>query len=230
MQVYKYDEITKEFIGVETAQLDPLETEMQGKEVYLLPANATFTAPLVVKDNFTQVFKDGIWNYVEDNRGKEYWLADDGYGTPARTMKELGAFPANAVFEAPQKPFEMLKQEKLSEVDTYTANKITGGFVSLASGEAVTYDSDKDTQLTMQGIALNVQTPLFATEYPNGCPVRGYPIGSDVKEIYMLNAEQVMRWCADLSMHIGTCKQRGWELQAQVKACTTKEELEAIVW
>jgi hypothetical protein len=70
---------------------------------------------------------------------------------------------------------------------------------------------------------------LFATEYPNGCPVRGYPIGSYVKQIYMLNAEQVMRWCADLSMHIGTCKQRGWELQAQVKACTTKEELEAVV-
>ena len=119
---------------------------------------------------------------------------------------------------------------KLQEVDSYVASKITGGFVSLASGEPVTYDSDKDTQLTMQGIALNVQTPLFATEYPNGCPVRGYPIGSDVKQVYMLNAEQVMRWCADLSMHIGTCKQRGWELQAQVKACTTKEELEAIVW
>jgi hypothetical protein len=123
----------------------------------------------------------------------------------------------------------MLKTEKLQEVDTWTASKITGGFISNASGEPVTYDSDKDTQLTMQGIALNVQTPLFATEYPNGCPVRGYPIGSDVKQIYMLNAEQVMRWCADLSMHIGICKQRGWELQAQVNACTTKEELEAIV-
>lgn len=128
-----------------------------------------------------------------------------------------------------EKEFNEAKQAKLQEVDTWTASKITGGFVSLASGEPVTYDSDKDTQLTMQGIALNVQTPLFATEYPNGCPVRGYPIGSDVKQVYMLNAEQVMRWCADLSMHIGSCKQRGWELQAQVKACTTKEELESIV-
>ena len=128
-----------------------------------------------------------------------------------------------------EKEFNEGKQSKLQEVDSYVASKITGGFVSLASGEPVTYDSDKDTQLTMQGIALNVQTPLFAQEYPNGCPVRGYPIGSDAKQVYMLNAEQVMRWCADLSMHIGTCKQRGWELQAMVKACTTKEELEAIV-
>ena len=147
--------------------------------------------------------------------------------TQLATIEDKGEY--YEVVEIPAPSLDELKQAKLTEVDAWTASKITGGFVSLASGEAVTYDSDKDTQLTMQGIALNVQTPLFATEYPNGCPVRGYPIGSDVKQVYMLNAEQVMRWCADLSMHIGTCKQRGWELQAMVNACTTKEELEAIV-
>ena len=143
------------------------------------------------------------------------------------TIEDKGEYYECVAIPAPS--LDELKTAKLQAVDTWTASKITGGFVSLASGEPVTYDSDKDTQLTMQGIALNVQTPLFATEYPNGCPVRGYPINSVSKHVYMLNAEQVMRWCADLSMHIGTCKQRGWELQAQVKACTTKEELEAIV-
>ena len=134
---------------------------------------------------------------------------------------EVVAIPAPALDE--------LKQAKLVEVDTWTANKITGGFQSLASGSLVTYDSDKDTQLTMQGIALNVNTPLFAEKYPNGCPIRGYALGSEVKEVFMLNAEQVLQWCADLSMHIGNCKMLGWEKQAQVNACTTKEELEAIV-
>lgn len=122
-----------------------------------------------------------------------------------------------------------LKAAKLAEVNAWTANKITGGFVSEASGEPVTYDSDKDTQLTMQGIALNVQTPLFAEKYPDGCPVRGYAAGSDTKQIYMLAAEQVMRWCADLSMHIGTCKQAGWTKQAAVKAAQSKEELDKII-
>ena len=42
----------------------------------------------------------------------------------------------------------------------------------------------------------------------------------------MLSAEQVLQWCADLSIHIGTCKQEGWIKQAEVNACTTKEELE----
>lgn len=112
MNVYKYDEITKEFMSVETAFLDPLETELQGKEVYLLPANATFTAPLVVKEGYTQVYKDGVWNYVEDNRNKEYWLATDEYGTPARVMKDLGAFPTDAVFTAPVKPAETVDEIK----------------------------------------------------------------------------------------------------------------------
>lgn len=122
MQVYKYDEITKEFMSVETAFIDPLETELQGKDVFLLPANATFIAPLVVKDGSAQVFKDGVWNYIEDNRGKEYWLTTDEYGTPARVMKDLGAFPENAVFEAPEKPpetAEEIKQRLTDGVENY---------------------------------------------------------------------------------------------------------------
>lgn len=121
-----------------------------------------------------------------------------------------------------------LKSLKLQEVDRWTANKIVGGFVSEASGETVTYDSDKDTQLTMQGIALNVNTALFAEKYPNGCPVRGYTDGATEKTVFTLSSEQVLRWCADLSMHIGACKMVGWQKQAEINACTTKEELEAI--
>lgn len=133
------------------------------------------------------------------------------------------------VVAIPEPALAELKADKLAEVNAWTAAKITGGFVSNASGAPVTYDSDKDTQLTMQGIALNVNTELFAEKYPTGCPVRGYPEGSDTKQIFMLTPEQVMRWQADLSMHIGTCKQQGWEKQAEVAAAESKEDLEAIV-
>ena len=128
-----------------------------------------------------------------------------------------------------QEPLEYARRRKLSEVDQWTANKIVGGFISSASGQAVHYDSDKDTQLTMQGIALNVNTPLFEQEYPKGCPVRGYSAKDTDKTIFWLTAEQVLRWTADLSMHIGNCKQAGWELQAKVKNATNKEELEQIL-
>jgi hypothetical protein len=122
-----------------------------------------------------------------------------------------------------------LKTAKLAEIDMWTAEKITGGFISSCSGEPVRYDSDKDTQLTMQGIALNVSTERFANEYPLGCPVRGYKEGETEKTIQYLNAAQVYTWCADLSSHIGACKQQGWIKQAQVEAALSKEDLEAII-
>lgn len=125
--------------------------------------------------------------------------------------------------------FEELKAQKLERVDAWTADKITGGFISECTGNPVRYDSDKDTQLTMQGIALNVSTERFANEYPLGCPVRGYKEGETEKTIQYLNAAQVYTWCADLSSHIGACKQQGWIKQAQVEAALSKEDLDAII-
>ena len=87
--------------------------------------------------------------------------------------------------------FDELKAIKLSEVDAWTERKIAGGFISECTGEIVRYDSDKDTQITMQGIALNVSTERFKNEYPDGCPVRGYKEGETVKTIQYLNASQV---------------------------------------
>lgn len=129
----------------------------------------------------------------------------------------------------PERPLDELKTQKLAEVDAWTATKITGGFISECSGKPVRYDSDKDTQLTMQGIALNVDTTLFAEKYPDGCPVRGYAEGANIKSVFMLTPEQVMRWQADLSIHIGDCKVAGWQKQAEVQAAQSKEELEAII-
>ena len=122
-----------------------------------------------------------------------------------------------------------LKEEKIAEVDAWTADKITGGFISECTGEIVRYDSDKDTQITMQGIALNVSTERFKNEYPDGCPVRGYKEGETIKTIQYLNASQVYTWCADLSSHVGACKQQGWSKQAEVAAALSKEELDAII-
>ena len=149
--------------------------------------------------------------------------------SPTRENERI-CYPWNSLWEqyTDVEPLEYAKQRKLSEVSRWTASNITGGFVSSASGESVRYDSDVDTQLTMQGIALNVGTPLFAEKYPDGCPVRGVAEGKDSKAVYLLNPQQVMHWMADLSMHIGSCKQAGWAKQAEVNACKTVAEVDAI--
>ena len=129
------------------------------------------------------------------------------------------------VMANPKPTLDELKQSKLTEVDQWTASKITGGFIS----GGVRYDSDMDTQTTMQGIALNVNTERFTKDYPHGIPVRGYDEGSTEKTIHYLTAEEVLMFCADLSEHIGRCKLDGWTMQQAVLEATTKEELEAII-
>lgn len=170
----------------------------------------------------------GLKFYKTDYYGNEYAKCATWCNTNNATIEDKGDYYEVVAIPAPA--LSELKQAKLSEVNHWTEQKIIGGFVSNASGQPVKYDSDVDTQITMQGICINVNTPLFAEKYPDGCPVRGYAEGKTTKDIFMLNAEQVLKWQADLSMHIGQCKQAGWELQAKVNACTTKEELDKIVF
>lgn len=102
MNIYKYDEKTKEYIGTEQAMLDPLETKKQQKNIYLLPANATFTEPTEAQEGYVNVWNGEAWEQVEDNRGVEYWLPEDKFGAPAREMKELGALPEGATLTPPE--------------------------------------------------------------------------------------------------------------------------------
>ena len=174
--------------------------------------------------------EDSLKNYIVgmDNGVDEYVIKNiSSSATPTDfSLDENG----DVVF--PKDDEELIlafqKKLKLKEIDEWTASKITGGFVSEASGKKVTYDSDVDTQLTMQGIALNVNTEQFAEEYPAGCPVRGVADGQNSKSVFWLNQSQVMKWMADLSMHIGGCKQEGWKKQAEVEACKTVFELDNI--
>ncbi len=174
---------------------------------------------LTVKEMVQKNFERGLWS-------KEMLVAlvKKGVLTEFDYEKIVGSIVPSDVCTLKE-----LKDTKLMEVDRWTAQKITGGFVSECTGKPVRYDSDKDTQLTMQGIALNVDTALFAEKYPNGCPVRGYAEGASEKSVFMLTPEQVMRWQADLSIHIGTCKQEGWQKQAEVQAAQSKKDLDAII-
>ena len=151
--VYKYDEKTKEYLGKAEALLDPLETQLQQKEIYLLPADATFSEP-TLQEGYVSVFKEGAWENIEDNRGKEYWLQDDAYGTPAHKMETLGALPADAVFSPPQKTLEQVKQEKIIELkimrDTAEVEPIT------YQGYSFDYDSKARERISAAIIALEV--------------------------------------------------------------------------
>lgn len=112
---YLYDEKTKEYKSDVNAQLDPLESARAGKDIYLLPANATWDKP-TPKDGCVPVWDGETWDMVEDNRKKEYWLPEDKYGAPAREIKELGALPKGAKLVAPERTLDEVKTDKVQNL------------------------------------------------------------------------------------------------------------------
>lgn len=65
MFAYRYNPETKIYEGTQMCQLDVLESEIAGEEVYLLPADCTYTEPPELKDGFNVVWNGEAWEYVE---------------------------------------------------------------------------------------------------------------------------------------------------------------------
>ena len=152
--IYKYDEKTKEYLGKAEALLDPLETQLQQKEIYLLPADATFSAP-TLQEGYVSVFKEGAWENIEDNRGKEYWLPEDKYGAPAREMKELGPLPEGATLTAPERTLDEVKADKVQSLKTERDSKEVEPITY--NGNSYDYDDKARERINAAIIALDVQ-------------------------------------------------------------------------
>ena len=222
MQVYKYDEQTKEYIGTEQVLIDPLETELQGKNIYLLPANATFISP-ILQDGYASVWNGKEWQQIEDNRGKEYWLPEDVYGAPARIMKELGPFPEGATTTTPEQTLEELKAAKIKEAGTLFAQKRdTIRFIDLPSGKNYGFDCASEDITNFMA----AYTPLMI-EKSGGT---GYKVW-----LNQTNKGLVTLDYADMKFTYNTVRTSQLEaymwyeaIKVQINACTTKEELDNI--
>lgn len=191
------------------------------------------------KENFLADYEKEV-NYqtIDYNRTTQTcWLNGEAFQAYPNTVCEDILNNIDTLLEKQAKreyivpTIDELKAIKLSEVDNWTAAKITGGFISSCTGSPVTYDSDKDTQLTVSSDlnTINLSPEKFAEKFPMGYPIRGYSAGSREKSIYYLTVPQLIQWNVDLSLHRGNCKQDGWIKQAQVEAALSKEDLEAII-
>ena len=223
MNVYKYDENTKEYISVEEAMIDPLETEKAGENIYLLPANATFTAPQEAAEGYVNVWNDEAWEQVEDNRGVEYWLPEDKFGVPAREMKELGALPEGATTTAPEQILEELKAAKIKEAGTLFAQKRdTIRFIDLPSGKNYGFDCASEDITNFMA----AYTPLMI-EKSGGT---GYKVWLNQTNKGLVTLDYTdMKFTYD-TVRTSQLEAYTWyeAIKVQINACTTKEELDNI--
>lgn len=139
---YSYDE-NGIFTQTETCSPDPLESEIKGEAVWLVPTNATLIEPPAAAEKHVRVFKNGAWAQVEDNRGTKYWLPGDTWQTEPREMKDLDPLPDGALLERPEKPFSQLKIEKLNEINAAYQQAIATLTPTYPDDERLTFDKQE---------------------------------------------------------------------------------------
>ena len=111
--LYHYHKNTGEFLGSTTARLDPLETIKQGKNIYLIPGNATDQIPPEAQANEKAIYQDNKWLLISDFRGAIYYKAN---GTKI-TINSLGQIvPQGALLEPPPPLTLPLTQNQLDKI------------------------------------------------------------------------------------------------------------------
>ena len=194
MLTYKFDENTKEYLYSEEAFIDPLETEHQGQQVWLLPADSTFTSPLEPKDGYAVVWNGEAWEYIEDHRqvydkggiavdgtGTPYWMNGDIWESPARYMTELGNLPEGALLERPEKPAAVLAAEALAQAKVQRAAAVASITVEV---DGMFFDGDEVAQERMARAVLVAESPEEQTAW----------VLAD-NTVAMVTADQLRRAC-----------------------------------
>lgn len=90
MKIYIYDTQTNEFLYEAEAQIDPLLSNSKGETIYLMPPNSTQIAPTKPKAGFVNVFNNGKWEQIKDERGKTYYGNDNNVVTITELGQEKG--------------------------------------------------------------------------------------------------------------------------------------------
>ena len=175
MQTYKYHHDTKEFMYSEPAFRDPLESKAQGRDVWLLPADSTFTAPLAAKEGHAVVWNGSKWEYREDHRqkrdkggvivegsGTPYWMPGDTWESPARYMTELGKLPEGAMLARPEKPADVLAAEALEQAKAERADAV--GTIKVEV-DGMVFDGDEAAQERMARAVLMADSLDEETEW-----------------------------------------------------------------
>ena len=111
---YNYDKISCEFISSSPANLDVMESEIQGKDVYILPANSTRIAPPANKQGYATCFnaQKQKWEYIEDHRGQIVYSKED---LSEFKIKDLGPIAYNLYLlekPEPKNEYQVWDKEK----------------------------------------------------------------------------------------------------------------------
>lgn len=228
MLCYNYDSVTHEYLSSTECVLDPLETEIQGTDVWMLPANATFTEPPAAQKGFVRVWQKIKWVQIEDRRGTKYWMSGDTWDSEPHEMKDLGPLPEGATTIKPEKTLEEAKFLKVSQIDSETSSSILAGFDYEIDGVTYHFSYDSFDQQNFSDTANMCQLAMLSPEgLPSSVVWNSYlPDGTLVQQIFDAHTFLDL-YTQGAMVHKSTQMSIGGQRKATVQAATTIEEVEA---
>ena len=172
MKAYMYSTTTHEYLETVPCFPDPVRSRMEGREVYLLPANATFTEPPAKRTGYIAVWNGSEWIETEDHRGVQYWPKGATHNSASIEMKELGPLPDGASLTRPEQTAEEKAAEeerrKQAEAEASRIPDLEAAVAELG----ITASSDKEESdaaaLDLAAYAAELEQRIAKLEAKNG--------------------------------------------------------------
>ena len=172
MQAYMYSITTHEFLESVPCFPDPIRSRMEGREVYLLPANATFTEPPAKRTGYTAIWNGSGWAEIEDYRGVQYWPKGATYNSASIEMKELEPLPDGASLTRPEKTADEITAEKEQREQAETEAARVPDLEATVAELGATTSSDKEESdaaaLDLAAYAAELEQRIAKLEAKNG--------------------------------------------------------------
>lgn len=124
MKIYIYDTENNEYLYEAEAQIDPLASS-KGETIYLMPPNATQTAPKTPKTGYANIFNNGKWEQIKDERGEIYYDNDNNTVTITKLGQEIGLNKEPKIDEQEQKLAEI--EAEIAECENYIRHALIIG-------------------------------------------------------------------------------------------------------
>jgi len=124
MKIYIYDTQTNEYLYEAETQIDPLASS-KGETIYLMPPNATQTAPKTPKAGYANIFNNGKWEQIKDERGEIYYDNDNNAVMITELGQEIGLNKEPKIDEQEQKLAEI--EAEIAECENYIRHALIIG-------------------------------------------------------------------------------------------------------
>lgn len=172
MQAYMYSITTHEFLEPVPCFPDPVRSRIEGREVYLLPANATFTVPPAKRTGYIAVWNGSEWIETEDHRGVQFWQKGAPYNSSPMEMKELGPLPDGASLTRPEQTAEEKAEEenrrKQAEAEASRVPDLEAAVAELGMTSASDKEESDAAVLDLAAYAAELEQRIAILEAKNG--------------------------------------------------------------